>query len=243
MLKQKEWIDVIVTKTGCTKKEAKLIYDCMFEYIKEQISEETPIKIPGFGVFKLRKTATKEQINLITGQPEIVPEHHVATFKPYFEIDPKPEAIEVEDEEVIEEVNVEQPVVVEVEEEVVEEEEVEETPVVEQTPAEEVAEQEVVEEEVPVVEQEVVEEVTPEVEEDVVEETPLVIPEDNIVWVYGKEKLTTAQVVEMLQTKTELSANEIVSSLEIVKTNLAKVNKTTCEIKETKETYDFIILK
>ena len=62
-------------------------------------------------------------------------------------------------------------------------------------------------------------------------------------WVYGKEKLTTAQVVEMLQTKTELSANEIVSSLEIVKTNLAKVNKTTCEIKETKETYDFIILK
>ena len=206
MLKQKEWIDVIVTKTGCTKKEAKLIYDCMFEYIKEQISEETPIKIPGFGVFKLRKTAAKEQINLITGQPEIVPEHHVATFKPYFEIDPKPEAIEVEDEEVIEEVNVEQPVVVEVEEEVVEE-------------------------------------ATPEVEEDVVEEAPLVIPEDNIVWVYGKEKLTTAQVVEMLQTKTELSANEIVSSLEIVKTNLAKVNKTTCEIKETKETYDFIILK
>ena len=230
MLKQKEWIDVIVTKTGCTKKEAKLIYDCMFEYIKEQISEETPIKIPGFGVFKLRKTAAKEQINLITGQPEIVPEHHVATFKPYFEIDPKPEAIEVEDEEVIEEVNVEQPVVVEVEEEVVEEE-VEETPVVEQTPAEEVAEQEVVEE------------ATPEVEEDVVEEASLVIPEDNIVWVYGKEKLTTAQVVEMLQTKTELSANEIVSSLEIVKTNLAKVNKTTCEIKETKETYDFIILK
>ena len=248
MLKQKEWIDVIVTKTGCTKKEAKLIYDCMFEYIKEQISEETPIKIPGFGVFKLRKTAAKEQINLITGQPEIVPEHHVATFKPYFEIDPKPEAIEVEDEEVIEEVNVEQPVVVEVEEEVVEEEVVEEdvveeTPVVEQTPAEEVAEQEVVEEVVPVAEQEVVEEVTPEVEEDVVEEAPLVIPEDNVVWVYGKEKLTTAQVVEMLQTKTELSANEIVSSLEIVKTNLAKVNKTTCEIKETKETYDFIILK
>ena len=37
MLKQKEWIDVIVTKTGCTKKDAKAIFDCMFEYIKEQI--------------------------------------------------------------------------------------------------------------------------------------------------------------------------------------------------------------
>ena len=134
MLKQKEWIDVIVTKTGCTKKEAKLIYDCMFEYIKEQISEDSPIKLQGLGVFKLRKTAAKEQINLVTGQAEIVPEHYAVTFKPYFEIDPKPEAIEVEDEEVIEVVEevipaVEEEVVEEVisvEEEVVEEEGVEE---------------------------------------------------------------------------------------------------------------------
>ena len=129
MLKQKEWIDVIVTKTGCTKKDAKLIFDCVFDYIREQISEEEPIKIQGFGVFKLRKTAAKEQINLITGQPEIVPEHGVVTFKPQFEIDPKPEAIEVEDEEVIEEVvetvvepiHAEEEVVEEVQEEVQEE--------------------------------------------------------------------------------------------------------------------------
>ena len=85
MLKQKEWIDVIVAKTGCTKKEAKVFYDCVFDYMKEQISPEEAIKIQGFGVLKLRKTAAKEQINLITGKPEIVPEHNVVTFKPYFE--------------------------------------------------------------------------------------------------------------------------------------------------------------
>ena len=101
MLKQKEWIEVIVAKTGCTKKEAKVFYDSVFDSIREQISPEEAVKIQGFGVLKIRKTAAKEQINLITGKPEIVPEHNVITFKPYYEIDPKPEAIEIEDEDVV----------------------------------------------------------------------------------------------------------------------------------------------
>ena len=254
MLKQKEWIDVIVTKTGCTKKDAKLIFDCAFDYIREQISEEEPIKIQGFGVFKLRKTAAKEQINLITGQPEIVPEHGVVTFKPQFEIDPKPEAIEVEDEEVIEEVveTVIEPVHAEEEvlEEVVEEEVVEtvEEPVQ--------AEEEVVEEEaVPVEEPAQVEEEAAPVEEPAqVEEeaAPVeepaqveeeVVEEDNVTWVYGKETLTTAQLVEVLKEKTSLSAEEIVSSLNVVKANMERVGKTTCEVRETEETVDFIIVK
>ena len=218
MLKQKEWIDVIVTKTGCSKKEAKLIYDCMFEYIKEQISEETPIKLPGFGVFKLRKTAAKEQINLITGQAEIVPEHYAVTFKPYFEIDPKPEAIEVEDEEVVEIV-----------EEVVEE----------AAPVEEEVVEEVVEEAAPVeeeVEEEVVEEVAP--VEEVVEEKV-----DNFVWVYGNEELNSQQVLELIQEKTSLTKEEITSALDVVKANMEKVNKTTCDVKEADDSFDFIIVK
>lgn len=232
MLKQKEWIDVIVTKTGCTKKDAKLIFDCVFDYIREQISEEEPIKIQGFGVFKLRKTAAKEQINLITGQPEIVPEHGVVTFKPQFEIDPKPEAIEVEDEEVIEEVveTVVEPI--HAEEEVVEEvqEEVQEEVVEEEVQQVEEVKEEVVEEEVAVVE---------EVKEEVVEK----VEEDNVTWVYGKETLTTAQLAEVLKEKTSLSSEEIVSSLNVVKANMERVGKTTCEVRETVETVDFIIVK
>ena len=232
MLKQKEWIDVIVTKTGCTKKDATLIFDCVFDYIREQISEEEPIKIQGFGVFKLRKTAAKEQINLITGQPEIVPEHGVVTFKPQFEIDPKPEAIEVEDEEVIEEVveTVVEPI--HAEEEVVEEvqEEVQEEVVEEEVAVVEEVKEEVVEEEVQQVE---------EVKEEVVEK----VEEDNVTWVYGKETLTTAQLAEVLKEKTSLSSEEIVSSLNVVKANMERVGKTTCEVRETVETVDFIIVK
>ena len=254
MLKQKEWIDVIVTKTGCTKKDAKLIFDCVFDYIREQISEEEPIKIQGFGVFKLRKTAAKEQINLITGQPEIVPEHGVVTFKPQFEIDPKPEAIEVEDEEVIEEVvetvvepiHAEEEVVEEVQEEVKEEiveeevqqvEEVKEEVVEEEVAVVEEAQEEVVEEEVQQVEEEVQQ--VEEVKEEVVEK----VEEDNVTWVYGKETLTTAQLAEVLKEKTSLSSEEIVSSLNVVKANMERVGKTTCEVRETVETVDFIIVK
>ena len=68
MLKQKEWIEVIVAKTGCTKKDAKMFYDCVFDYMREQISPEELIKISGFGVLKLRKTAAKEQVFAATGK-------------------------------------------------------------------------------------------------------------------------------------------------------------------------------
>lgn len=104
MLKQKEWVEVIVAKTGCTKKDAKIVYDYVFDSIKEKVMIDDSIKIQGFGVFKLRKTANKEQINLLTGKPEIVAEHNVVTFKPYFELEAKPEAIEIENEDVVEEV-------------------------------------------------------------------------------------------------------------------------------------------
>ena len=210
MLKQKEWIDVIVAKTGCTKKEAKIFYDCVFDYMREQISPEEAIKIQGFGVLKLRKTAAKEQINLITGKPEIVPEHNVVTFKPYFEIDPKPEAIEVEDEDVV----------------------VEETPVVEEAPVVE----EVVAEEAPAAEEVVAEEA-------VAEEAPVAEEEDHYVWVFEGKTCNSNHIKQLLKQKTELQEEEILASLEVVKENLKKLGKTTCEVKEENDSFDFIIIK
>lgn len=216
MLKQKEWIDIIVAKTGCTKKEAKIFYDCVFDYMREQISPEETIKISGFGVLKLRKTAAKEQINLVTGQPEIVPEHNVVTFRPYFEIDPKPEPIEVEDEDVI----------APVEDNVFDANEV----------TEDVAE-EVVDEPVNEEEKEV-EEVAPETVNAVVEEE-----EDGYSWLYEGNACTTNNIKQVLKQKTQLSDEDILASLNVVKENMKKTGKNTCEVKEEKETFDFIIVK
>ena len=225
MLKQKEWIEVIVAKTGCTKKDAKMFYDCVFDYMREQISPEELIKISGFGVLKLRKTAAKEQINLVTGRPEIVPEHYVITFRPYFEIDPKPEAIEVEDEDLVVE---EAPVVEEtpvVEEEVVEEVEAEEVEAEEEAPA--------VEEEAPV--EEVVEEAP------VAEEAP--VEEDDYTWIFEGNNCTTCDIRKLLGEKTSLDEADIAAAIHVVKENMKKAGKKVCDVKEDNESFDFIILK
>ena len=217
MLKQKEWIDVIVAKTGCTKKEAKVFYDCVFDYMREQISPEEVIKISGFGVLKLRKTAAKEQINLVTGKAEIVPEHNVVTFKPYFEIDPKPEAIDVEDDYVTEE-NGEVEIVV---------------------PVVDVNEEEVEDEE------EIVEEVT-EQQEEVVEETPaeeVVEEDDGFSWVVDGKPFSSKEMKTMLSEKTQLSEADVDTAMKVVKENMKKVGKASCEIKEENDTFDFVITK
>lgn len=101
MLKQQDWIDLLAKKLVCSKKEAKEYFDCIFDFIKEQISPDEIVKISNFGVFKLRKAMAKEQTNLSTGNIEIIPEHYVITFKPYFEIEAKPQSIAVGDDEVL----------------------------------------------------------------------------------------------------------------------------------------------
>ena len=242
MLKQKEWIEVIVAKTGCTKKDAKMFYDCVFDYMREQISPEELIKISGFGVLKLRKTAAKEQINLVTGRPEIVPEHYVITFRPYFEIDPKPEAIEVEDEDLVVE---EAPVVEEtpvVEEEVVEEVEAEEEVETEEVEAEEAPVEEEVEE-APVAEDAPVEEVVEEVVEEapVAEEAP--VEEDDYTWIFEGNNCTTCDIRKLLGEKTSLDEADIAAAIHVVKENMKKAGKKVCDVKEDKESFDFIILK
>jgi len=228
MLKQKEWIEVIVAKTGCTKKDAKMFYDCVFDYMREQISPEELIKISGFGVLKLRKTAAKEQINLVTGRPEIVPEHYVITFRPYFEIDPKPEAIEVEDEDLVVE---EAPVV-------------EETPVVEEVEAEEEVAEEVEAEEAPVEEAPVAEEAPV---EEVVEEAPVAeeapVEEDDYTWIFEGNNCTTCDIRKLLGEKTSLDEADIAAAIHVVKENMKKAGKKVCDVKEDNESFDFIILK
>ena len=242
MLKQKEWIEVIVAKTGCTKKDAKMFYDCVFDYMREQISPEELIKISGFGVLKLRKTAAKEQINLVTGRPEIVPEHYVITFRPYFEIDPKPEAIEVEDEDLVVE---EAPVVEEtpvVEEEVVEEVEAEEEVETEEVEDEEAPVEEEVEE-APVAEEAPVEEVVEEVVEEapVAEEAP--VEEDDYTWIFEGNNCTTCDIRKLLGEKTSLDEADIAAAIHVVKENMKKAGKKVCDVKEDNESFDFIILK
>ena len=246
MLKQKEWIDIIVAKTNCSKKEAKLYYDAVFDGIKEGLIANETIKIAGLGIFKLRKTAAKEQINLVTKQAEIVPEHHVITFKPYFEVDPKPEAIEIEsdeteavlanapistDENISDEVNEEAD-----EEEVIEEEEAEVEEAIENG-----NDKESVEENKEA--NEVVEEPTEETSE--VDEKALnnEVIDNDLIWLYNGKNCTTENVMHLLKQETDLDDADIAAAIKVVVDKMHEANKTTCKIKEEKDRFDFVIVK
>ena len=246
MLKQKEWIDIIVAKTNCSKKEAKLYYDAVFAGIKEGLIANETIKIAGLGIFKLRKTAAKEQINLVTKQAEIVPEHNVITFKPYFEVDPKPEAIEIEsdeteavlanapistDENISDEVNEEAD-----EEEVIEEEEAEVEEAIENGNDEESVEENKEA-------NEVVEEPTEETSE--VDEKALnnEVIDNDLIWLYNGKNCTTENVMHLLKQETDLDDADIAAAIKVVVDKMHEANKTTCKIKEEKDRFDFVIVK
>ena len=246
MLKQKEWIDIIVAKTNCSKKEAKLYYDAVFDGIKEGLIANETIKIAGLGIFKLRKTAAKEQINLVTKQAEIVPEHNVITFKPYFEVDPKPEAIEIEsdeteavladapistDENISDEVNEEAD-----EEEVIEEEEAEVEEAIENGNDEESVEES--EEATEVVEEPAEE--TSEVNE---KELNNEVIDNDLVWLYNGKNCTTENVMHLLKQETDLDDADIAAAIKVVVDKMHEANKTTCKIKEEKDRFDFVIVK
>ncbi len=229
MLKQKDWIDVLVEKLGCSKKDAKDYYDMVFNNVKANISEEESIKISGFGVFKLRKTMAKEQVNLVTQQVEVVPEHFVITFKPYFEIQPKPEAIEIEDENIEAAFDAAAAVSAAAEVALAEER------------AKEVAEKEEVKEQP----ENETEPTFVEKEKEVEKEKIDVSEPSELHWIYEGQEHTEKEIKLVLLQKTGLPEIDIVSSLSIIKKYIKKTapETTKVEIKEFKDTFNFVFQK
>ena len=240
MLKQKEWLDVIVAKTGCSRKEAKLYYDVVFDNIREQLNPEEQVKIAGLGVFKLRKTADKEQINLITGQPEIVPAHYVVTFRPYFEIDPKPEAIEVEEDEE-EAVAAAEAVTAARAAEVAAEEEARKAAEEEaaRKAAEEEAARKAAEEEAAKAEEAPAEEAAP--EEPVAEEEPE--EDDGVVWEADGKEYKTPEVRALLKEHSTLEDAVIDRTIRVVLDRLEELGKNKVLFSENTEKFEFKIKK
>lgn len=227
MLKQNDWINILVEKLGCSKKDAKEYYDLVFDSMKNVISPDENVKISGFGVLKLRKTMAKEQINLVTGNIETVPEHNVITFKPYFELQPKPEAIEVEGENIDAALDAAAAVTAAAEAAIEEER-------AKEAEAKEEAKEEVKEE---VVEQPV--------EEEKVEEVLATVDPSNLIWVFDNQSHTENEIKKVLMQKTDLSEVDVDASLTIVKNSLRDVapNTTTIKVVEEKETFNFVFEK
>lgn len=66
---------------GLSKLDARLIIDEFFEEISQALIAGYPVKLSGFGNFKLRNKASRPGRNPQTGQRTLITARRVATFK------------------------------------------------------------------------------------------------------------------------------------------------------------------
>jgi DNA-binding protein HU-beta len=83
-MNKSDLIKDVARRTGQTLKEAGNTVDEILGAIKNGVSVDGEVKIPGFGIFK--ETIRKARVgrNPSTGEPLQLPEKKVVKFKPYF---------------------------------------------------------------------------------------------------------------------------------------------------------------
>ena len=75
-------IENIYEKVGFSKKEVAKIVESVFDIMKENLRQETKIKISGFGNFVVRKKRSRRGRNPQTGQDIEISPRRILTFKP-----------------------------------------------------------------------------------------------------------------------------------------------------------------
>jgi len=68
-----ELIDMVAEDVGCTKRDAKIIVECVFDSIAKAMEKGEPVRLVGFGTFGIRKRAARTARNPRTGENISVP--------------------------------------------------------------------------------------------------------------------------------------------------------------------------
>jgi DNA-binding protein HU-beta len=76
-----ELIDTVAEDVGCTKRDAKIIVECVFDSIAKAMEKGEPVRLVGFGTFGIRKRAARTARNPRTGENISVPAMNVPFFK------------------------------------------------------------------------------------------------------------------------------------------------------------------
>ena len=80
--RKNELADILVEKTGSTKKDAKEFINALTETITEQLASGYKVELTGFGTFITKKNAAKQGRNPATGKPINIPASIKPIFKP-----------------------------------------------------------------------------------------------------------------------------------------------------------------
>ena len=76
-----ELIDLVAEEVGCTKRDAKIVVERVFESIADTLTKGEAVRLVGFGTFGTRKRAARTARNPRTGEKIPVPAMSVPFFK------------------------------------------------------------------------------------------------------------------------------------------------------------------
>ena len=74
-------VDSIYEKAGFSKKDATEVVECIFELLKQRLSEGEKVKISGFGNFVVNEKQPRRGRNPQTGDEIVISGRRVLTFK------------------------------------------------------------------------------------------------------------------------------------------------------------------
>lgn len=74
--------EIIMDKTGITKKEALELYKTLSLEITDKLLKEHTCKLPYLGILKLKRRSQRNGRNPQTGEAIVIPATNTVTFKP-----------------------------------------------------------------------------------------------------------------------------------------------------------------
>lgn len=81
LMNKGELIDMVAEDVGCTKRDAKIVVECVFDCITDTLTKGEAVKLVGFGTFGIRERASRTARNPRTGEKFSVPAMNVPFFK------------------------------------------------------------------------------------------------------------------------------------------------------------------
>jgi nucleoid DNA-binding protein len=91
---KKEIVRTIADDIGMTQLQTKEIVQKMFNAIIEALVSEKRIELRNFGVFEVKRRASRKARNPRTNEKVLVPEKYVVTFKPGKEMEDRVKELE-----------------------------------------------------------------------------------------------------------------------------------------------------
>jgi len=85
-MNRSQLISEVATRTGKSKKAVAEVVETALAVMGETLSEGTDVSLAGFGNFRLKARAARNQRIPTTGETRVLPAHKVLVFKPTTEL-------------------------------------------------------------------------------------------------------------------------------------------------------------